>query len=175
MRAFHEPESTRTTTLDGSQIEQSLLRAAQDEDPLIRSEATFALGRVGTPAAVSRLQALVGDPHADTRYNAAVALAHRGDAAGVGVLAEMLEPLPLASAKEESDEATQVRKRTTILQNAMEAARALRASNASANLAPVVTALHELAEADDKSLKDALIPSGANAAAKKTLEAITSQ
>jgi hypothetical protein len=151
------------------------LNAARDDDPLIRSEAAFALGRIGTPAALERLTILVGDPHADTRYNAAVALAHHGDPQGVDVLAEMLEPLPLASANEEPDGAAQIRKRTTILQNAMEAARTLHEKSPSANVAPIVQSLQELAEADDQSLKVALIPSGAIAAAKKALEAISSQ
>jgi HEAT repeat protein len=175
MRAFHAVESEQAATLEDSPIEEALLRLASDEDPVIRSEAAFALGRIGTPAALEKLAVLVGDPHADTRYNAAVALAHRGNAAGVNVLAEMLEPVSLASAKEEPDAAAQVRKRTTILRNAMKAARELKKQNPLARLDPIEMSLRELAEADEKTLEAALILRGAASEAKTTLEALASE
>jgi hypothetical protein len=175
MRAFHRRESMQEEELAGSPIEETLLRLASDEDGLIRSETAFALGRVGTSAALEKLVALVGDPYADTRYNAAVALAHHGNAVGVDVLAEMLEPLPLASAKEEPDRAAQVLKRSTILKGAMKAALELKQRNTSANLTPVVKSLRELAEADETTLEAALIPREGVSAATSTLEALAAE
>ena len=35
---------------------------------------------------------MVDDPHADTRYNAAIALAQHGNVAAIPTLAEMLDP-----------------------------------------------------------------------------------
>ena len=44
------------------------------------------------PLALDQLQRLVDDPYPDARFNAAVALARRGDAAAIETLAEMLDP-----------------------------------------------------------------------------------
>ena len=77
-------------------LEAAFSRLAGDEDPLIRMQTAFALGKIGTPGAIARLEKMVGDPHADTRYNAAVGLAVHGNAKAIDTLAEMLELEDLA-------------------------------------------------------------------------------
>ena len=76
-------------TIENEALESTLLRLAEDEEPKLRTDAVFALGKLGTPAAVERLAVLVDDPEPDVRYNAAIALAHRGDPRSVETLAEM--------------------------------------------------------------------------------------
>ena len=172
MRAFKLREMGEAQLLDDPKLVDALLKLSEDEDVLVRSETAYALGRLGTPACVQRLEVMIGDPYADTRYNAAVALAHAGNAAAVEMLAEMLEPVPLASALEEPANQGQVRKRATIVHSAMEAAKELAKKNPTANLTPITTALQSLAKADDKTLEEALIPRGAVSAAKRTLESL---
>lgn len=175
MRIHHAREAGDSAAVADPRVEETLLRLATDEDPLIRSETAFALGRIGSPASLEKLEALVGDSHADTRYNAAVALAHQGNPRAIDALAEMLEPAPLASVEEESHAANQVRKRSTILHNSLEAVAALAAKNPNANLTPIVESLRALVAADDETLQKALIPKGAIADAERVLNALQSR
>jgi HEAT repeat protein len=170
MRAFNLRQADGSRYLGDAKFEETLLRLAADDDPLIRSETAYALGRIGTPASLKLLETLVDDPHADTRYNAAVALAHDGNAKSINMLAEMLEPAPLASVLEEPDAQSRVRKRATIAHNAMEAAQELSKKNPTADVSPIIKALDELAAADDATLETALIPRGATSDAKRVLE-----
>jgi HEAT repeat protein len=69
-----------------------------DTDPGIRKTAAYALGAFAhdSTAAAEALRPLVDDPVADVRWNAALALARLGDAAGVPVLEQMLDRRLLA-------------------------------------------------------------------------------
>jgi len=173
MRAFKLREQGSAESLSDPKLEAVLLRLSEDKDALIRSETAYALGRIGTPVCIERLEVLIGDPHADTRYNAAVALAHEGKAAAAGMLAEMIEPVALASALEEPDPPSRVRKRATILHNAMEAAEALAKKNPTADLTAIKESLQSLADVNEAALEKALIPRGAVSAAKRTLETLS--
>jgi HEAT repeat protein len=177
VRMFHLRELSPPPELDLSRMEEALMQLAQDPEPLIRSETAFTLGRIGTPACFERLETLVDDQHADTRYNAAVALAHAGNAKAINTLAEMLEPVPLPSVLEEPKEQVQVRwkKRATIVHNAMEAAAALTTKNPSAAMAPVIKSLQGIVAADEAALEDALISRAAVSDAKHTLELLQRQ
>jgi hypothetical protein len=170
MRAFHQIEEAGSEPLADPRIEAALQRLAEDADPLIRSETAYALGRIGTPVCTQRLEVLVEDPHADTRYNAAVALARQGNPKAVSMLAEMLEPVPLPSILEEPNSQAQVKKRVTILHNALEAAKELRAKNSTADVRPLVDSLQMLVDASDATLEAALIPRAAISDAKRVLD-----
>jgi HEAT repeat protein len=174
VRAYNLRQLTPPEELDLSRLETTLVRLGEDSDPLIRSETAYALGRVGTPACVAELAVLVDDPHADTRYNAAVALAHLGNEKAIGTLAEMLEPVPLASVLEEPEKqfASRVRKRATILHNAMEGAAQLAEKNPEADLSPVIKSLDEIVKADDAKLEAALISREALSDVKRALESL---
>jgi HEAT repeat protein len=169
MRAYHLREASVSGEWEQT-VEDALLRLAGDDDPVVRSETAYALGRIATEPCLKRLEAMAGDPDADTRYNTAIALANHGRAVAVEALAEMLEPVPLESVLEEVDGQSRVRKRTTILQNAMEAVAALAAKNPDADLAPVLKSLKELADADEATLEGAFIPGAAAAEAARLLK-----
>ena len=90
----------------------TLLQLAADTDPVIRFQTAYALGHIGTPAAIKQLEVMVDDPDAGTRYNAAVALAHRGNVKSIDTLAEMLDLNELAGVRDEEKEEGKQFKRT---------------------------------------------------------------
>lgn len=159
--------------LDNSELEQTLTQLADDEDDSIRSTTAYALGRIGTPASLAQLEVMVDDPHADTRYNAAVALAHHGNSKAVETLAEMLDYTEMSSVREETELGDQLAKRTLIMSNAMEAAQELARTNPDADLSEITAALEKLANADEATLQKSMInPRRARVAAQHTLEEI---
>jgi HEAT repeat protein len=68
-----------------------LVRLAAHEDPGIRKAAAHALGAFAAPEAETALRAALGDVVDDVRWNAALALGRRGDAAATPVLLQMLD------------------------------------------------------------------------------------
>lgn len=68
----------------------ALANAGGDGSTELRQVAAFALGFFGGDDAARALQARLGDEDRIVRYNAAVALARRGDAAALSTLREML-------------------------------------------------------------------------------------
>jgi HEAT repeat protein len=140
------------------ELEPALLRLAGDEDPAIRLQAAFALGHLGTPAAIERLEVMVDDPHADTRYNAAVALAVRGNAKAVETLAEMLDLEEMTSGRQQINSQTEALHQGVNVRTAIAAAQDLARQNPDADLSPVIEALERLAEADPGSLTEAQLP-----------------
>ena len=81
-----------------------LIRLAQNEDPGVRKAVAHALGAFAADTAREALHAALQDPVVDVRWNAALALARRGDAAAAPVLGEMLDRARLAKVKELSPE-----------------------------------------------------------------------
>lgn len=144
--------------LENPDLETVLARLAVDEDPVIRLQTAYALGALGTPWAMERLGTMVGDPHADTRYNAAMGLAAHGDAKAIDTLAEMLDLTDLPTVLEESDPQSRLYKRAVIVSNAIQAAEELAKKNPEADLSPVIEALERIANADDAALDKARIP-----------------
>ena len=104
VRAYNLHQLEPPQELAHPDLDPALARLAADEDPRIRSQTAYALGQIGTPAAMKQLEALVDDPDPDTRYNAAVGLAHHGNAKAVETLAEMLDLDELLAMKAETDE-----------------------------------------------------------------------
>jgi hypothetical protein len=153
-------------------LEPTLFELAEDTDPQIRKATAYALGVIGTPSALTRLEEMAGDPHADTRYNAATWLADHGRTAAVDTLAEMLELDELESVREETSPSDQVFKRAVIVNNAIKATQQLAQQNPSADMSPIIAALEMLAEADQESLDKARIPVGVKPEARRTLAAL---
>jgi HEAT repeat protein len=164
------------------QVEPALLQLAEDEDPTIRFQTAYALGQLGTPAAIERLKVMVDDADATTRHNAAIALAHRGNARAVEVLAEMLDMEEHAAASRDKDDSGNKTKdgknlnliqvRGMILHTAIEASLGLAKQNPGANLAPVVAALELVAAADAKELAEANLPPQAQFDAERALKTL---
>jgi HEAT repeat protein len=159
VRTYNLQQLDPPEQLSHPELEPTLIRLAGEGDAAIRTRATFALGKLGTPAAIEKLEALVDDPDADTRYNAAVALAHRGNAKGVPTLAEMLDVSELAKrAEKKEDERPSGFIRAAIIATAIDAAHALARQNPQADLSSVVSALDDLVKADAKTLHEANVP-----------------
>jgi HEAT repeat protein len=172
VRAYNLQQLDPPEQIENSEVEATLLRLAENEDPLIRFQTAFALGKIDTPAAVERLEVMVDDPDADTRYNAAVALAHHGNANAVETLAEMLDLEQHAAAVREKDDKDAALVRGVIVYTAIEAALELAKQNPHADLTPVVEALNLIVEADAGQLAKAHLPRQAQFDAKRALETL---
>ena len=77
-------------------LTDALLTLADDQDELVRSETTFAIGVVAEspdadPRLVEKLVVLADDPYTDARFNAAAALARLGHPAAPAAVAEMFD------------------------------------------------------------------------------------
>jgi HEAT repeat protein len=81
-----------------------LLNISRDDDPLIRQLSAFTLGLFNDPATMSRLEVMLDDSNFDTRVNAAIALARRGDVRGAKVFGEVLRTATEAKETGSDDE-----------------------------------------------------------------------
>jgi hypothetical protein len=141
------------------QMLPTLLSASRDESAQIREPAAFALGTLHADQATARLVELLGDTHANTRYNAATGLARRGNSASLEVLVEMLDVAGLKLEAAESQDLTEVEaaqaldfKRALVSVNGMRAAGQLAKANPQADLSSLRTAVKELLSSDLQSL-----------------------
>jgi HEAT repeat protein len=133
---------------DNPKLEAVLLEAARDEDHRARNVAAVALGIIGTPAMIEKLNLMLEDANPDVRYNAAVRLAQRGDAAALAVLLEMLDPEETAGVESEKIAEMQPFKRALITVNALKAAKQLAETNSDADLSPLEPAVEKLLAGD---------------------------
>ena len=158
-------------------LEPSLIALAGDEDAAIRSATTYALGKLGTPAAVTKLEVLVDDPDADTRYNAAIALAHRGNAKATETLAEMLDLSELSKGAEgsKSSDDDPAFKSAVIISSAIDAAHALARQNPQADLSNVMKSLETLVNSDGKAREAAHIPPRIISDAQRALDVMQAE
>jgi HEAT repeat protein len=159
-RAYNLQQLNPPERLSDPNLEPALIRLSSDEEPVIRSRTAIALGKIGTPTALERLETMIGDPYPDARYHAAMELALHGNAKAVETLAEMLELSDLASAQEETDEASRQFKRDVIVSNAIHGVRELARLNPNADLSAVVAALTRITSAERDLLKKARISPG---------------
>ena len=72
-------------------LADELLKISRDEDPMIRQLSAFTMGLFSDSGTKSRLEVMIEDSNFDTRVNAAIALARRGDAQGARVFREVLK------------------------------------------------------------------------------------
>jgi HEAT repeat protein len=175
VRAHNLSELEPPQTPQNDDLTPALEKLSADEDPQIRSQLAYALGQIGTPAAIESLEVLVDDPDADTRYNAAVALARRGNAKAIETLAEMLDLEELANMHAGNDKRSEATRRAVIISNALQAVESLAAQNPAADLSLVIESLERLAAADRQQLDDLQIPSRAASEAQRVLEFLESR
>jgi HEAT repeat protein len=175
VRTFNLQSLDPPVDFDVDRVETTLLELASDDEQLIRSEAAFALGRLGTPASIEQLVKMVDDPHADTRYNAAVGLAEHEHLAAVPVLAEMLDPANLTSVQEEPTAKAQRFKRAVIMKNALDGVRKLAATHPGADFAAVTDLLETLVTLSPRELIAARIDPLLIPEAKRALELLNSR
>jgi HEAT repeat protein len=174
VRAYNLQQLEPPQNVENSELESTLLRLSEDDDAAIRHRTAFALGKVGTPAANARLEAMVNDQDQDTRYNAAVALAHRGNEKSVETLVEMLDLEEHAAAVQKGDASGASPIRGVIVHTAIEAAIALAQQSPDADLNPIITALHQIVDADDDRLAKVHLPPQARFDAQRGLDALDS-
>lgn len=170
IRAFNMQQLDPPQQLTNSNLDATLIKLSQDEDAEIRLRAAYALGKLGTPAAMERLEVLVNDPNIDTRTNAAIALAHRGNAKAVETLVEMLDLSEGPKEAEESEGSEPGFRKAVVIMSAIDAAHALARQNPQADLSSVVKALEQLVAADAKTLEAAHVPPRVVVDAKRALE-----
>jgi HEAT repeat protein len=177
VRAYNLKKLDPPQQLSDPDLEPTLIALAADENSGIRSRATYALGKLATANAIKKLEVLVDDPDADTRYNAAIALAHLGNAKATETLAEMLDLSELAKGAEADAKSNEDPgfKRAVIISSAIDAAHALARQNPEADLSSVNKALEALVQADGKSLKAAHVPARIVSDAKRALDVMKSQ
>ena len=170
VRAYDLTQLDPAQSLSDPQVETALVRLSSDENNLIRSEAAFALGQIGGPVCLARLEEMVDDPYVDARYNAAVALAQHGNPKALETLAEMLDPDEFTSVEQEKNEAAQFSKRTMIISSALNAVDDLAKKNPGADFSSVVAVLERIVQADRASLDRARIRPQVVARAQKSLD-----
>jgi hypothetical protein len=86
--------------LDDAKAVRALGEASEDGETSLREVAVYALGFFGGTPAAQILRDRLNDPDRFVRYNAAIALARRGDLAARGTLREMLSTADLGRAVE---------------------------------------------------------------------------
>ena len=114
----------------------------------IRSTAAYALGVVGGPEATDRLELMLSDAYANTRYNAALGLVRHGDVRATPILLEMLDPANRKSAESEEHEGGRASKRLMVITNGIRGAAELAENNTVDDLAPIVAALQGVVDSD---------------------------
>ena len=173
--------------LESEALTESLLKLADDQDELVRSETTFAIGVVaGTPDADPRLAEklveLADDPYTDARFNAAAALARLGSPAAPAAVAEMFDVDSLASSlsgekaltaevTEEALAAQKAFKRNMILSSALKSTNLLLATPAlpAAAFAPLERAVEGFLKSIEKLQKTGPVPDELVDEAERTL------
>lgn len=170
VRAYNLQQHDPPEQLKHANLEPTLIRLSGDEDATIRSTAAYALGQLGTPAAVKRLEVLVNDPDADTRYNAALALAHRGNTKSIETLAEMLDITELAMSTDKSGKDNSNFRPALIVGSALDASHALARQNPQADLSMVTESIGEFIQTDPEKLAEAHIPTRVVSDAQHVLE-----
>ncbi|HVT30922.1 MAG TPA: HEAT repeat domain-containing protein [Lacipirellulaceae bacterium] len=168
VRAYNLAHLVPPQKLADPALEPALVHLASDSDPVIRFQTAYALGQLGTPAAIKQLESMVDDPDPGTRYNAAVALAHRGNAKSIETLAEMLDWKESAGVRSEAEEGRPF-KRTVIIVSAIDATHALARQNPNADLSPLISALQQLVSTDTNTLKKSYVSPRVVADAKLAL------
>ncbi|MGD9723271.1 MAG: HEAT repeat domain-containing protein [Pirellulales bacterium] len=134
--------------VDHAKLREVLLEAAAADDPRTRAAAAVAMGVIGGAPFVDKLHFMLEDSHPDVRYNAALRLAHLGDAASVDVLTEMLDPQETAGVQAEKQKDMQGFKRALITINALRATQQLAQHNAGADLSVLQTSVEKLLASD---------------------------
>jgi hypothetical protein len=134
--------------VDNEKLREVLSDAAGDADHRTRAAAAVAMGVIGGPVFIDKLHFMLEDSHPDVRYNAALRLAHRGDAAAVDVLAEMLDQKEMAGVEAEQQPEMRGFKRSVITVNALRATQQLAEKNPSANLSELESAIERLRDSE---------------------------
>jgi HEAT repeat protein len=187
MAAIKPPQS-----LADELLIETLLTLADDQDELVRSETTFAIGVVAEasatqpaeadPRLVEKLVELADDPYTDARFNAAAALARLGHPAAPAAVAEMFDVDSLAASvagekaltpevTKESLAKQRAFKRNMILSSALKSTNRLRETPAlpAEAFAPLEEAVEGFLKSVEKLQKEEPVPDELVDEAERTL------
>ncbi len=165
-------------------LRETLLQLASDEDELIRSETAFAIGAilrdskdqlnsVNDPLMLE-LEKLVEQLHADTRYNAALALARLGSLNAIDAIVEMLDMEAISiSTSGEQDPRQQAYKRHIILHNALNGAVALQEHHRQLDLPSLREAVQKFLDAAPIAIESKIVRKKLTSQAESTLEVLS--
>ena len=173
-RAYNLQQLDPPQPLEHAELEPTLEKLAVDDDPAIRMQTAYALSQINSPASIKRLEVMVDDADLDTRANAAIALAHRGNGTAVPTLADLLDLDELTHATKEKNGQVVPSKLVVFVEPAMAAVQTLARKNSKVDLALAVAALERLANADTTKLKEALVPPRVTSNAQQTLDLLKS-
>lgn len=98
------------TELAESSAPRALIDASKADDPEVRQRAAYALGYFTTPESQDALRLRVRDPDRTVRFNAAAALARKGDLAAKPAVREMLSTRDLEQVIEHESKSEQDRR-----------------------------------------------------------------
>ena len=149
VRAQWGLEADPPTALAHDELVDTFVALANQPDELIRSQTAFALGVMtqaenADPQLTEELVKLLDDLHNDTRFNAALALARRGDLRAIGAVREMLDRESITmSIQGEEAAVQQTLKRNTIIRNALQAVKKISEMNPSIDLAELRLSVEE--------------------------------
>jgi HEAT repeat protein len=139
-------------TLASDKLVGTFVELARDKSDMVRSQTAYALGVLtlapdADPQLMKALEELAEDLYPDARYNAATGLARQGSLLAVAPLVEMLDLESLAtSIKGEARPEMQVRKRNTIIKNALDAVLMVKEKNPAADLSQLTAAVDAFIE-----------------------------
>ena len=136
-----------TKPLDDPRVITTFTLASGDELPIVAKAGAFGLGVVGGPEAIKQLKKIAVAPGApDVQYNAALGLARHGDAAGLELIAEMIDPGTTRALNDEEDQKGRSRaaKQARLQLNGLRAARQLAAANANVDMTSLLPVIQRL-------------------------------
>jgi uncharacterized protein YjiS (DUF1127 family) len=130
--------------LESKELTATLLSAAGDSDPLVRSSAAYAIGIVGGDQLMARLRVLLEDANPDVRYNSATGLARHGDPRAADVLKDMLDPEATAGVEIEKEAQSRAFKQALIQFNGLRAIETLIRTNPAVDRDQFIPAVEKL-------------------------------
>lgn len=145
--------STSESLFGGESLEEQAKSVARNSS-LLRKYAAFALGEVGGAAAQRRLEELLDDiAHPYARYNAATALARRGNPKVVETVLELLQTKEPPESAEDTPEAKSVQRAKLVIYG-LRATSDLIDAQTSADLSPIREIIEKLSDDDSPEIRD---------------------
>jgi hypothetical protein len=143
------------TPIADSDAVAALVEASREDDSLLRTTTTFALGEIGGSAADERLKTLLDDvSHPYARYNAATALARRGDPAAIDAIVEMLGTKEPPETSEKDTKQEQDLQRSKLVTAGLRAASDLAEANPEVDLSRLTSGVEALTNDQSREIRN---------------------
>ena len=135
-------------SLQHSELIDTMMELAEDDERLVREVTAVALSWIGTDPLLGKLVSMLDDADPNVRYNAANGLARHGDAQCIEVLEEMLDAEETVGVNSEKLEWARGFKRASIMINALRAARLLADKMPQADFESLMSAVERLEDSN---------------------------